>query len=419
MKMIGNFKAGHGIPSLGRDGESKDRNRLVTRLAVVLLVAVGLIQGGCSAKITDDTREKQERLATLKEQLLQLNQEIAQLEADLRDKNSGNQVAVTLKEVVNQDYKHFVDVMGQVQSDQNLLVSPESMGNIVNILVKEGDRVVKGQVLARLNTDALDRSIQEMEVSLGLARTLFERQQTLWNQNIGSEVQYLQAKSNMESLGKRLEGLKAQKDMAVITAPVNGVVDELIQKKGEIAGPSMPFARVVNLDQVYITADVSEVYLNQVKKGDLVEIEFPVLKKTVSATIARTSSVIDPDNRTFRIRVELSNRDGQIRPNLMAVLKLCTYRNADAIVVPSLLVKTDFTGQFLFVAHPENGQMVARKQYIESGLKDNSVVLVDSGLNPGMKIITEGFAQVVDGSLLEVKEAAVPVSSPSAEALVH
>lgn len=419
MRTILKIKSSDKNPSVEGRLLSKGRRRVLPFMIAGVLVAALLMQSGCSAKITDETKEKQERLAALKEQALNLNQEIAELEASLKDETSGSMVAVTLQEVVNQDYKHFVDVMGEVQSDQNLLVSPESSGNIVSILVKEGDKVTKGQVLAKLNTDALDRSIQEMEVSLDLARTLFERQETLWKQNIGSEVQYLQAKSNKESLEKRLEGLKAQKEMAVITSPVNGVVDELIQKRGEIAGPSMPFARVVNLDQVYITADVSEVYLNKVKKGDLVEIEFPVLGKTMEATIARTASVIDPDNRTFRIRVELPNKDGQIRPNLMAVLKLCTYRNAGAIVVPSLLVKTDFTGQFIFVANEENGQMVARKKYIESGLKDNSVVLIDSGLEPGMNIITEGFAQVVDGTILLVNDGAVPVSPATAEALVQ
>lgn len=417
MSTICKFKSGVKNPSGGRRNVSNSLKQIVPFLAVVGLIMASLVQSGCSAKITDETREKQERLAELKKEVLQLNQEIAELEASLKDEINGSMVAVTLQEIVGQDYQYFVDVMGQVQSDQNLLVSPESSGNIVSILVKEGDKVAKGQVLARLNTDALDRSIQEMEVSLDLARTLYERQEMLWKQNIGSEVQYLQAKSNKESLEKRLEGLKAQKEMAVITSPVNGVVDELIQKRGEIAGPSMPFARVVNLDQVYITADVSEVYLNKVKKGDKVEIEFPVLERTVEATIGRTSSVIDPDNRTFRIRVELPNSDGQIRPNLLAKLKLCTYRNSNAIVVPSLLVKTDFTGQFVFVAIEENGEIVARKKYIESGIKDNSVVLVDSGLEPGMSLITEGYAQVVDGTVLDIKAGMVAGSSNVSEAL--
>lgn len=396
-----------------------DKNGVITVLLLSLLTGAMLVQSGCSAKVTNDTKEKQERLSALKDEMLKLRQEISKLEAELNNEASGNSVAVTLKQIEKEDFRHFVNVMGKVQSDQNLLVSPEAAGNIVSINVKEGDRVTKGQVLARLNTDALDRSVQEVEVSLDMARTLFERQETLWKQNIGSEVQFLQAKSNKESLEKRLEALKAQKAMAVVTSPVNGIVDELIQKRGEIAGPSIPFARVVNLDDIYITADVSESYLNMVKKGDPVEIEFPVLGKSVQATIARTSSVIDPDSRTYRIRVEMQNKDGQIRPNLMAVLKLCTFHDEAAIVVPSLLVKTDFTGQFLFIASEEEGKMVARKRYIESGLKDNSVVLVRSGLDAGSKIITEGFAQVVDGTQLLIKNQMTATGAGEEQASRH
>src|SRR5690606_26868566 len=151
---------------------------------------------------------------------------------------------------------------------QNLVVSPETSGNITEILVKEGDRVNKGAVLARLNTDALDRSVQEVEVNLDLAKTMFERQELRWTQSIGREVQYLLAKSNKETLERRLEGLRAQQAMAVISAPVSGIVDDLLQRKGEMASPTLPFARIVNLDKVYITGDVAEVYLNKIKEGD-------------------------------------------------------------------------------------------------------------------------------------------------------
>lgn len=398
-------------------GKLKVTTLKISGLLWILLIIIMLIQSGCSAKVSDPNKEKQERLAVYRDEMIALKRKIADLESELKDESLRSTVAVAVTSVKKADYKHFVDVMGKVESEQNLLVSPESPGNIVSILIKEGDRVTKGQVLARLNSDALDRSIQEVDVSLDMARTLYERQDLLWKQNIGSEVQFLQAKSNMESLEKRLESLKAQKAMAVVTSPVNGVVDELIQKRGESAGPSIPFARVVNLDDIYITADLSETYINMVKKGDAVEIEFPVLGKTIRAIVARTSSVIDPDSRTFRVRVELQNKDGQIRPNLMAVLKLCTYQNPEAIVVPSLLVKTDFTGEFLFVAEEEDGNMVARKRYIESGLKDNSVVLVNKGLDAGALVITEGFAQVVDGTRLQVKESITPTTGGSDDVL--
>lgn len=380
-------------------------------LASGFFVAMILLQSGCSAKNADETKEKQKRLSSLRDDMVKLKTEIDVLEAELKGEVAQNMVSVSLLTVKKENFNHYVNAMGKVQSDQNLLVSPETQGNIVSIQVKEGDQVYKGQVLARLNADAMDRSIQEMQISLDLASTLFERQDILWKQNIGSEVQYLQAKSNKESLEKRLESLKAQKAMAVITSPVNGVVDQLIQKQGEMASPASPFARIVNLENIYITADLSENYLNKVKKGDSIQIDFPVLGKTVEAIVTRTSSFIDPDSRTFRVRVDLPNKDGQIRPNLMAVLKLRTYHNEAAIVVPSLLVKTDFTGEFIYVAINENDNLVARKKYIESGMKDNSVVLVSKGLEPGNLVISEGYAQVIDGTLVQVKNSDQPLSS--------
>lgn len=359
-----------------------------------------LFLSACGSRVADENWEKADQLAEYKVQMEDLRKKIAQLERELNIVDNKSTVNVEITPVVKTNFEHFVDVMGRVQSDQNLLVSPESAGNIVEILVKEGDRVNKGQVLARLNTDALDRSIQELEVNLELANTLFERQDLLWKQNIGSEVQYLQAKSNKESLERRLEGLKAQRAMAVITSPVTGVVDDLIQKRGEMAGPATPFARIVNLDKVYITADVSEIYLNQVRHGDSIQVYFPVLDLTRNAIIARTSSVLDPDSRTFRIRIELDNTRNQIRPNLMAVLKLRTYQNQEAVVVPSILIKRDFVGDFLFVAEEDNGRTVARKRYIERGLNDNNNTVVYSGLNSGDGIITLGYGQVVDGTVL-------------------
>ncbi|MCA1745448.1 MAG: efflux RND transporter periplasmic adaptor subunit [Bacteroidales bacterium] len=373
-------------------------------IALILLILTGY---GCSSKVADDRQDKEEQLAEYRTELGDLQKKITELEKELSATAEKGLVNVSLTKVKEQPFEHFIEVLGTVQSDQNLLVSPETSGNITEILVKEGDRVNKGAVLARLNTDALDRSVQEMEVNLDLANTMFERQELLWNQSIGSEVQYLQAKSNKETLERRLEGLRAQQAMAVITAPVSGIVDDLLQRKGEMASPAVPFARIVNLDKIYITGDVAEVYLNKIEEGDSVLIDFPVLNLSIPETITRTSSVLDADSRTFRIRVDMMNRNQKILPNLMAVFKLQTYHRPNAIVVPSILIKKDFDGAFLFVADSNsNGdsQEVARKRYIQSTINDNNQTVIDSGLKPGDRIITEGYAQVTDGALLNISE---------------
>jgi membrane fusion protein, multidrug efflux system len=378
--------------------EIKMRNSIL----ILLMITGTAFLHSCSSRVADDRKDKETQLAEYRKQMEEIRQEIVRLESELADDSQRGLVNVETSPVSTMKFEHYIDVLGRVQSDQNLLVSPESAGNIVEILVKEGQKVSKGQILARLNTSSLDRSIQEAEINLELATTLFERQELLWKQNIGSEVQYLQAKTNKESLERRLQSLKAQQSMSAITSPVNGVVDNLIQKQGEMASPATPFARIVNLDRVYITADVAETYLNKINNGDSIQISFPVLNTVRNATINRSSSVIDPDSRTFRIRVDMNNQDNQILPNLMAVLKLRTYKNPSAIVVPSILIKRDITGDFLFVADAQDGNVKARKRYIVRGLNDNNNTIVESGLNPGDKIITEGYAMVVDGAFLNV-----------------
>ncbi|WP_244828289.1 efflux RND transporter periplasmic adaptor subunit [Carboxylicivirga sediminis] len=357
----------------------------------------------CSAKQSDDDRQvKEEQLNQYKKELSELKKNIAKLEKELAADKKEGAVNVVATPVEPRLYEHFVDVTGKVEADKNIIVSPEAAGKIVSIEVKEGDRVKKGTVLARLNTEMTKRSLAQIDINLKLATTTFERQADLWQQNIGSEMEYLQAKSNKEALEQQKEALEAQLDLAIVRAPINGVVDEVIQKEGEMAGPQLPFARLVNIEQIYITADVSEIYLQQVHAGDKVNLEFPVINKATEAKIFRSSSVIDPGSRTFRVRINMNNQSNEIKPNMLAVLKLRTFAAEDAIIVPSILVKKDFSGEFVFVAEEVDGQMRAKKRYIETGIKDNNNTLVVKGIEPGDKIITKGYAQVVDGSAISI-----------------
>ncbi len=370
---------------------------IMNKIALALIV---LVMAACSAKTASNKAEKEEELKTYKKELSDLKKKIAKLEEELVDDSGIGAVGVVITPIEYQLYEHFVDVTGKVEADKNILVSPEAAGKIIAIDVKEGDRVKKGQVLARLNTEMIERSLDEIKINLQLASTTFDRQANLWNQNIGSEMEYLQAKSQKESLEQKLEGLQAQLDMAHLRAPINGVVDDIIQRQGEMAGPQMPFARLVNIDQVYVSADISEMYLQKVKAGDKVQLDFPVLNTTMDAKVYRTSSVIDADSRTFSVRINLNNASGDIKPNMLTVLKLRTFAAENAIVVPSILVKKDFTGEFVFIASEKEGKMVAKKQYITSGIKDNNNTLVTDGLNVADKLITRGYAQVVDGSVI-------------------
>ena len=367
---------------------------------ILMIITVAALFAACSSTTVNDEDAKRQELQQYKQEMHDLKLKIDALEKELSKTEKEEIVNVKVQDIQSETFEHFFEVTGNVEADLDVNVSPESSGIIESILVKEGDHVSKGQILANLKVDALQRSLDELKVQLDLATTNFKRQQNLWDQNIGSEMQYLQAKTNMESLQKRIEGLEAQIDMADVKAPVDGVVDKIYQKKGEIGSPQMPFAKVVNIGRINIYGDVSEAYLTKVKEGDKIKINFPALGRETEARIQQIGNVIDPNNRTFRIKVTMNNPDRMIKPNLVAKIKIRDYMAENAIVVPSLYIREDFKGDFTFIANTENGKEVAKKVYVTTGVTDNNMTEITKGLAAGMKIISEGYNQIVDGTLI-------------------
>jgi membrane fusion protein (multidrug efflux system) len=375
------------------------------RLFLFLLISSLLLMNtGCkNENQTNDQSSKAKQVEAYQSQINELKRKISEIESEAGNDTLTNAVNVEVSEVKAQLYEQYIESVGNVATDQNIIVSPETPGIIKSIEVHEGDYVKKGRVLARLNTQSIQKTIEEVEVNLQHASIIYERQKNLWGQNIGSEMEYLQARSNMRALEERLQGLKAQLEMAIIKAPIDGVLDNLMQNQGEMAGLAIPFCRIINLKEVYITTHVSEKYLTNIKAGDSVSVSFPFLDISKKAVIFRTSAMIDPDSRTFSIRVNLDNQEQMLKPNIMGTLKIQIRRIPDAIVVPSLLVKKDFKGEFIFVAsEAQNGILMANKKYISTSIKDNNKTVVTAGLNPGMNIITQGFAQVSDGTPLKI-----------------
>jgi len=373
----------------------KTLNQLFAGVLIVVLAA-------CSGAPDDTPEGKRRQLTAYKQELHDLENKIARLEAELDSARTIEYVNVKTLEVVPRRFEHFFEVTGNVEADEEVNVSPESSGKIMDILVREGQQVEKGAVLATLNTDMLNQSIEETRISLDLATTTFERQKNLWNQKIGSELQFLQAKSNKESLERRLESLQAQKEMTVIKSPVNGVVDVIYQKNGEIGNPQTPFAKVVNIQRLKIYGDISETYLSKVRKGDPVNISFPAISKNTRASVTQVGNFIDPNNRTFRVRIDLPNPDGTIKPNMVAVLELRDYMSDKAIVVPSLVVKQDFRGSYTYIVNGSDSVQRAQKVYVKTGVSNNNMTEISEGLQPGMKVISEGFDQIVDGSAVKI-----------------
>ncbi|MFW5822214.1 MAG: efflux RND transporter periplasmic adaptor subunit [Tangfeifania sp.] len=365
---------------------------------ILVIFVAALFLAACGSSNVSDEASKQKELQQYKKELSQLEEKIETLENELEDKKTEEAVKISVAELDTQRFEHFIEVTGQVEAALNLDISPESTGVIEAVHVKEGQRVGKGQVLGKLKTDALERTLEELDVQLGLAETNFQRQKNLWDQNIGSEMQFLQAKSNKESLEKRIDGIKAQLEMSDIISPVNGIVEMVYQEKGEIGSPQTPYAKVLNIDKVKIYAEISETYLTKVDEGQMVNISLPAIDRETKAPISQIGNFIDPNNRTFRIRIDMRNPDKMIKPNLVSVIRIRDYVSEGAIVIPSLYIKEDFKGDYTYVVKNVNGTERAQKVYLETGMTNNNRTEILDGLSAGMKIISEGHTQVADGT---------------------
>jgi RND family efflux transporter MFP subunit len=271
--------------------------------------------------------------------------------------------------------------------------------------VKEGQRVSAGTLLARLNTDITQSSIEEVETNLELAAVMFKKQKELWDQNIGSEVQYLQAKSSVESLEARLKTMQAQLAMASIRAPFSGIVDQIFRKEGELAVPGVQFMRLVNLSEVIVSADIAETYINDVKAGDMVSVEFPSYgDDKTDVKVSRTGNVISTNNRSFPIEIRMKNAGRNLKPNSMAVVHINDYSNEEAMSVPSIIIKQDVNkGFFLFIVDTDDkGNTIASKRYVKPGKSYGGYTEILSGLEAGDMVIVEGYNTVANGTRIDI-----------------
>ena len=368
---------------------------------ILILLITAVVIASCSTTKPDDENSKRVQLQQYKQELHNLKLKIKTLENELNLNNKTEVVKVKVVELKTEPFIHSFDVTGKVEAIDDVKVNPESTGVITEVFVKEGQVVKRGTILAKLNTEILERSMDELNVQLELAKTNYDRQANLWKQNIGSEMQYLQAKNNKENLEKRIESLEAQLDLAEIKSPVSGVVDVVYQKKGNIGNPQMPFAKVVNISKIKIYADVSEFYLTKIKKGDVVDVSFPALNRKIKATINQIGNTIDPNNRTFRVRINLNNPDKMIKPNLVSIITLIDYKSENAISVPVLYIKDDLKGSYTYIVDKQNGKNTAKKVYVKTGVTNNNIIEITDGLKAGMLVVSEGYNQIKEGTVIQ------------------
>jgi membrane fusion protein, multidrug efflux system len=374
-------------------------------LIIISLLATAAIVQSCNSPEEEGPQAIRERISEHRQEISELNREINRLERRLAEMGEpvqtvNNGIRVMVRELQPAGFDHYFRINGSVEAVRDAIISPETNGQIRDILVNRGERVQAGQVLARLNTSVIENNIDEVKTSIQLAETRFERQKGLWNQEIGSEIQYLEAKNAYESLLSRLKTLESQMEMAVLRAPFAGVVDEIFLREGEMAMPGSRIMQIIDLNRLYVNADVSESYLGQIDPKDRVILRFPAFPDfEENVPIHRLGNVINPESRTFRLQLLIDNQGERFKPNMGASLSIRTYALDEVIVVPTILIKQDIQGHFVFVANETgDGLFQARKAYIERGPQGEGRTVIESGLKPGDLLIEQGHNQVAEGT---------------------
>lgn len=325
------------------------------------------------------------------------------IEGQISKLDSGKRLQIVTTIPIKKDiFKHYVEIQGIVQADKNIEIRPELGGTVKAIFVKEGQKVAVGQTLMQLNDDEINNSIDALNTQLSLAKTTFERQERLWNQKIGSEMQYLQAKAQKEGLENNVASLKTQAQKMRITAPFSGIVDAIFPKTGELTNPQTAVVRLINLDQVYVEADVTESYLPVIKVGTEAVLNFPSIHKEIYSKIAQIGNYINPDNRSFKTRINIDNKDQSIKPNLLADLKILDF-NAEGISIPTTLVQQDQTGNdYVFTIKTENNENSIVKTLITITKEYNHEVFVSTGLSENDILVNAGARLVKEGDIVKI-----------------
>ena len=367
----------------------------------IFIIFIGtLTLTACSKNAPTD---KKAALDGLKKEQAALQDKINALESEIsagnKDLNSGSK-EIMITEAVPKPFLHYIDVQAKVDGDENVAISPEMGGTITSVNVHSGQQVSKGTILAEMDAASTLKAIEETQSQVDFTNTLYMKQKSLWDQKVGSEVQFLTAKNNYESGKKRLATLREQLAMSKIKSPINGNVDGVEIKVGQTVMPGMAAFHVVNLTNLKVKGEVAESYVSKVKKGNEVLVYFPDVGKELSSTISYSGNIIDPLNRTFKVEVALPSKSLDLHPNMVASLKIVDYKSSYAFTVPINLVQTGDEGQYLYLADGEQGKAKAKKCLVKTGQSYNGYIEIKSGIKEGDKIITTGYQDLVEGQPL-------------------
>ncbi|MDH3244385.1 MAG: efflux RND transporter periplasmic adaptor subunit [Saprospiraceae bacterium] len=346
-------------------------------------------------------RQKKSEEKALGDEIKTIESMIAQLDTNLQEKKS----LVTTLPMESTDFQRYITIQGSLASRDIVNASSEVGGRILQVLVQEGSSVNRGQLIARVDLESIDKQVAEVEKSLELANDIYERQSRLWEQEIGSEVQYLQAKNNKERLEKSLETLQYQRSRSTVYSPITGTVDKVMLKAGELAAPGAPIAQILDTRNLKVVADAPEDLLTKIKVGDLVEVYFPSIDQREEVRISLIGSSIDPSNRTFQIEMQMQNGSGVLKPNLLAEIKVNDFTEEDVLVLPLSLVQQEVGGRdYVFVAANDDNGLYAKKVYVETGESYDGDVVIKSGLTTEDLVIDQGARGLSANERIEITQ---------------
>jgi RND family efflux transporter MFP subunit len=308
-----------------------------------------------------------------------------------------------------QKFQHFLELQGDVATNQNVLIYPEMSGRLQRVYVQEGDRVRSGQLLATIDDGGMGSQLSQLKTRAELAETTFERRKRLWEQNIGSEIEYLSAKTEYEAARNAVEQAESQLGKSSIRAPFSGIIDDIIKDQGTVVspGPGSEVFRIVNLSYMYIEIDVPETYLGDIAKGKEAVVYFPILGDSIKTQVRETGNFIKPSNRSFSVEVPVPNKNGKIKPNLTAKVSLNDYTSDDAILIPSNIISENAQGeQYVYLAEDPDAEneAMAKRTIITTGKTQGAQIEVLTGIEDGSQVIKEGARTVKDGQKVKIKK---------------
>jgi membrane fusion protein (multidrug efflux system) len=385
----------------------------IVSFCLMAVVAVSCKNDKNESSDQEELLDKREKLVL---QLDSIQDLISEIDAEIqKNDTNASKTAITAYRTRTGTFEHFVEIYGTLEADKNADVTPETQGTITVIHVREGQEVKKGTLLIELDATVLSNNIREAETQLAFAKTVYDKQKRLWDQKIGSELQYLESKNAVDNLQSRLKTLRSQFEQTRIRAPFDGKVDEIFGRVGQLASPQMPLLRLVNLKKVYLNADVSERYIRQITEGSPARLEFPSLQDTVHTTVTQTGNVINPANRTFRVVFRLENSNEYFKPNLMANVYILDYKNDSVVSIPYRMVQQDPQGTnyvYVVVADPDNNAVgEIQRRVVELGKTYRSRTEILNGIEPGEMLVDKGSRSVKSGQRVRINEILETISN--------